>query len=295
LDDNNLTLDGVDATAVYNQEQREYMRLNIPLDSIEEFQVQSQNFGADAQSGTAGGQVSVVSPSGTNAFHGDAFEFFRNNALDARSPFDGASPDPFLLNQFGAGFGGPILRGKTFFHVNYEGLRQRLDGTQIGLVPSPSFSAQVAVTSPALVPILLAYPSGTSPSSNPNVWQYNAPGRQVDNEDSGMVRLDHYFSERTTAFVRFNADEAVETIPTGQLTAHQLIDTKFNNGAVALSHVFTPTLINEVKFGINQTIYHTANLSPVPFGVAVSVFSSLTGASTTDYPSKTFDLIDDIS
>jgi hypothetical protein len=107
LDDNNLTLDGVDATAVYNQEQREYMRLNIPLDSIEEFQVQSQNFGADAQSGTAGGQVSVVSPSGTNTFHGQAFDYFRNNALDARSPFDGASPDPFLLNQFGGALGGP--------------------------------------------------------------------------------------------------------------------------------------------------------------------------------------------
>jgi hypothetical protein len=59
--------------------------------------------------------------------------------------------------------------------------------------------------------------------------------------------------------------------------------------------VFTPSLINETKFGVNQTIYHTANLSPVPFGVAVSGFSSLTGASTTDYPSKTFDLIDDLS
>ena len=76
LDDNNLTLDGIDATAVYNQEQREYMRLNIPLDSIQEFQVQSQNFGADTQSGTAGGQVSVVSPSGTNSFHGEAFRLF---------------------------------------------------------------------------------------------------------------------------------------------------------------------------------------------------------------------------
>jgi len=295
LDDNNLTLDGVDATAVYNQEQREYMRLNIPLESIEEFQVQSQNFGANTQSGTAGGQVSVVSPSGTNSFHGDVFQFFRNNVLDARSPFDGASPDPFLLNQFGAAFGGPVVHGKTFFHVNYEGLRQRLDGTQIGLVPSPGFAAQTAVTSPVLVPILQAYPSGTTPTSNPNVWNYDAPGRQVDNEDSGMVRLDHYFSERTTAFIRFNTDEAVETIPTGQLAAHQLIDTKFNNGVVALSHVLTPALINEVKFGINQTIYHTANVSPVPFGVAVSGFSSLTGASTTDYPSKTFDLIDDLS
>jgi Carboxypeptidase regulatory-like domain len=295
LDDNNLTLDGVDATAVYNQEQREYMRLNIPLDSIEEFDVKSQNFGADTQSGTAGGQVSVVSPSGTNIFHGQAFEFFRNSALDARSPFDAASPDPFLLNQFGGGLGGPIRHGKTFFYVNYEGLRQRLDGTQIGLTPSPGFAAQTALTSPALMPILQAYPAGTSPTSNPNVWNYDAPGRQVDNEDSGMVRLDHYFSERTTAFVRFNADEAVESIPTGQLTAKTLYDTKFKNGVAALSHVFTPSLISEIKFGVNQTIYHTANLSPVPFGVAVSGFSSLTGSSTTDYPSKTFDLIDDVS
>src|ERR1700683_1560140 len=102
LDDNTLTLDGIDATAVYNQEQREYMRLNIPLDSIEQFQVQSQNFGADVEGGTAGGQVSVISPSGTNVFRGDIFEYFRNDALEARSPFDGASPDPFLLNQFGA-------------------------------------------------------------------------------------------------------------------------------------------------------------------------------------------------
>ena len=295
LDDNNLTLDGVDATAVYNQEQREYMRLNIPLESIEEFQVQSQNFGADTQSGTAGGQVSVVSPSGTNSFHGSVFDFFRNDAMDARSPFDGASPDPFLLNQFGGSLGGPIAHGRTFFHVNYEGLRQRLDGTQIGLVPSATFAAQVAAASPALAPILAAYPAGTSATSNPAVSQYSAPGRQTDNEDSGMMRLDHYFSERTMAFARFNADEAVEAIPTGNLTAKTLYDTKFNNGVVALSRVFTPSLIGEMKFGVNQTIYHTANLSPVPFGVAVSGFSSLTGASTTDYPSKTLDWINDAS
>jgi len=295
LDDNNLTLDGIDATAVYNQEQREYMRLNIPLGSIDEFQVQSQNFGADTQSGTAGGQVSVVSPSGTNALHGEVFDYFRNDALDARSPFDGASPDPFLLNQFGAAIGGPIVHGNTFFYANYEGLRQRLDGTQIGLTPSPAFAAQAALASPALAPILQAYPAGTSATSNPNVWQYDAPGRQINNEDSGMIRFDHYFSQSTTAFVRFNADEAVQTIPTGQLTALALTDTKFNNGVVELSHVFSPSLINEAKFGVNQTLYHTANLSEVPFGVAVSGFSSLTGYSTTDYPSKTFDLIDDLS
>ncbi len=295
LDDNNVTLDGVDATAIYNQEQREYMRLNIPLGSIEEFQVQSQNFGADTQNATAGGQVSVVSPRGTNQLHGQLFDYFRNNALDARSPFDGSSSDPFLLNQFGGSFGGPVKRNKTFFHLTYEGIRQRLDGTQIGLVPSPSFAVQAAQASPVLIPLLQAFPAGVSPTSNPNVFKYQAPGRQTDNEDSGMVRFDHYFSGRTTAFLRFNADEAVESLPTGQLDIGQLIDTKFNNGVVALSHVFSPALVNELKLGVNQTIYHTAYQSPVPFSIAVSGFSTITGASTTDYPSKSMDLIDDLS
>ena len=295
LDDNNLTLDGVDATAVYNQEQREYMRLNIPLDSINEFQVHSQNFGADVQGGTAGGQVAVVSPSGTNSFHGDVFDYFRNDTLEARTPFNGPSANSFLLNQFGAGLGGPIVPDKTFFYANYEGLRQRLDGTQIGLVPSPGFLAQAAQTSPALMPILGAYPLGTSPTSNPNVWNYVAQGRQIDNEDSGMIRVDQHFSDQTTGFLRFNSDEAVQQSPTGQLAAKTGIDTKFNNGVAELTHVFTPTLVNDLKFGLNQTIYHTANLSPVPFGVSVSGFSSLTGASTTDYPSKSLDLIDDLA
>jgi len=295
LDDNNLTLDGVDATAVYNQEQREYMRLNIPLDSIDQFQVQAQNFGANVQGGTAGGQVSVISPSGTNSFHGDAFEYFRNDVMEARTPFNGPSPNPFLLNQFGGGVGGPIVHNKTFFYANYEGLRQRLDGTQIGLVPSPSFLEQAAQTSPALMPILSAYPLGTSPTSKSSVWNYVAPGRQIDNEDSGMIRFDQHFSDQTTAFLRFNSDEAVEQTPSGQLTVKTGIDTKFNNGVAELMHVFTPTLVNDLKFGLNQTIYHTANLSPVPFGVSVSGFSSLTGASTTDYPSKSFDLIDDLA
>jgi hypothetical protein len=295
LDDNNLTLDGVDATAVYNQEQREYMRLNIPLDSIAEFQVQSQNYGADVEGGSAGGQVAVVSPSGTNSFHGDLFDYFRNDVLDARGPFDGASPAPLMLNQFGAAAGGSIVHDKTFFYTSYEGLRQRLDQTQIGLVPSPGFSQQVVETSPALASVTGAYPPGTSPSANPNIWNYVAPARYLDNEDSGMIRLDEHFSERTTAFVRFNADEAVGTLPTGQLNNQTQYDTKFLNGVAELTSVITPSLVNEAKFGVNQTIYHTAKLSPVPFGLSVSGFSAITGASTADYPSKTFDLIDDVA
>ncbi len=295
LDDNNLTLDGVDATAVWNQMQREYMRLNVPLDSISQFQVQSQNFGADAQAGTAGGQVAVVSPSGTNSFHGDVFDYFRNDAMEARTPFNGPSPNPFLLNQFGAAVGGPIVNDKTFFYANYEGLRQRLDGTQIGLVPSPNFIAVASLASPVLIPVLNAYPQGTSPTSNPSVWNYVANGRQIDNEDSGMIRLDQHFSERTTAFLRFNADEAVESTPSGNLTVLTKYDTKFYNGEAALTHVFSPALVNDLKFAVNETIYHTASDSPLPLGVSVSGFSPISASTTSDAYAKALDLIDDVA
>jgi Carboxypeptidase regulatory-like domain/TonB dependent receptor len=295
LDDNNLTLDGVDATAVFNQMQREYVRLTIPLDSIAEFDVKSQTFGADVEGGTAGGQVAVISPSGTNALHGNLFDYFRNDAIEARTPFNGPSPNPFLLNQFGAAVGGPILKSKLFFYAAYEGLRQHLDGTQIGLVPSPSLVAQAEAASPALTPILRAFPAGTSPTSQANVWNYVANGRQIDNEDSGMIRLDYHFSDKTTAFARFNSDQAYETTPTGNLTALTIYDTKFNNGEVELLHVFTPTLVNEVKFGINQDFYHSGTLSPLPYTFSVSGLSSFAGASTSDNPSKAISVLDDWS
>jgi hypothetical protein len=295
LDDNNLTLDGVDATAVFNQMQREYVRLTIPLESIDQFDVKDQTFGADVEGGTSGGQVAVVSPSGTNAMHGNAFDYFRNDAIEARTPFSGPSPNPFLLNQFGGAVGGPIIRNKLFYYATYEGLRQRLDGTQIGLTPSPSFIAQAAISSPALLPILRAYPAGTSPTSQPNVWNYVALGRQIDNEDSGMIRLDYHLSDKTTSFVRFNSDEAVQTTPTGQLIARTQYDTKFNNGMFELLHVFSPVLVNEFKFGINQVFYHSGTLSPSPYTFSVSGFSSLAGNTTSDYPSKAISVLDDLS
>jgi len=295
LDDNNLTLDGVDATAVFNQMQREYVRLTIPLESIDQFDVKDQTYGADVEGGTAGGQVAVVSPSGTNSLHGNAFDYFRNDAIEARTPFSGASPNPFLLNQFGGAVGGPIVRNKFFYYATYEGLRQRLDGTQIGLTPSPGFIAQTVAASPALLPILNAYPAGTSPTAQPNVWNYVALGRQIDNEDSGMIRLDYRFSDRTTSFVRFNSDEAVETIPTGQLIARTQYDTKFNNGVFEVLHVFSPVLVGEFKFGINQDFYHSGTLSPTPYTFGVSGFSSLSGSTTSDNPSKAISLLDDVS
>ena len=294
LDDNNFLFDGVDASGVLNQAQKEYVRLAIPLDSITAFQVESQNFSADTGM-TAGGQVSVASRSGSNSLHGGIFDFYRSNVFDARSPFSGPSADPFLLNQFGANLGGAIVHNRTFFYLNYEGLRQRLGQTQIGLVPSPSFIAQSSLADPAVAPLLTAYPKGTSPTVNPQVWNYVAGANQVDNEDSGMARIDQHFSERTTAFLRFNADEAVYSIPTGALNVLATTDTKLINGVVELFHVFSPSLVTEARFGFNQDIYHTANISALPLTLSVSNLSPITAGSTTDGDGITFNYVDNLT
>jgi Carboxypeptidase regulatory-like domain len=105
------------------------------LDSIAEFRILTANF--DAQyGGFSGGQIKVITKSGSNAFHGNVFEFLRNTSLDARNYF---SPDrgEFKQNQFGGTFGGPIHKDRAFFFVDYQGTRQTL-GVDTGLIPVPS-------------------------------------------------------------------------------------------------------------------------------------------------------------
>jgi hypothetical protein len=151
LDDSNFTFDGVDASGAQEQTQKSDTRLNIALDAIQEFRVSTSNYTAD--SGAAGGaQINVVSKAGTNQYHGGTFYALRNDKLDSRSPFDGSTLPPFTLHQFGASLGGPVVKDKAFFYLNYEGLRQNLGQTFTNFVPNGAFRAQVLAKSPALRP-----------------------------------------------------------------------------------------------------------------------------------------------
>jgi hypothetical protein len=187
-DDNNYTYDGIDATYIVNQSQPYHVRAAIPLDTIEEIRVDP--ILATAQTGaTGGGQVGAASSSGTNQYHGDVYDFLRNSAFDATDPIDSLNPNhqpPFHLNQFGGSFGGPIVRDKLFFFVAYEGYQQDVGQTLIGYVPSDSFRSQVLAASPALAPVINAYPMGQNPTSNPNVSQFVGEGSQKGQENSGM-------------------------------------------------------------------------------------------------------------
>ena len=294
-DDMNITFDGVDATGIANQAQKATIRLSIPTDAISELRVDTAQYPAE-YGDASGAQLVVASSSGGNVLRGSLFEYLRNSFFDARSPFDTThSPLPFRLNQFGATLSGPIWKNKTFFFLAYEGFRQVQDQTLIGFVPSPSFRTQVLTTSPALAPIINAFPQGTSPTSTANVWQYTGVGRTVDNEDSELIRIDHHFSDATTGYVRFNYDQAQATSPLGTLTDRQSVPTSIANGVAELLHVFSPTLLDEFKFGVNQAISRTLNLTNLPYTVNVSGFTALNANETSDQDGATFSWLDNMS
>src|ERR1700730_2494213 len=122
-DDNNFNFDGGDAGGSQEQSQKSQTRLQISEDAVEEYRVSSALY--DAEYGTqAGGQINVVTKSGTNEFHGTAFGYLRNSVFDARNFNDPAGVAPFRLGQYGLTLGGPLIKEKTFFFIGYQGLRQ---------------------------------------------------------------------------------------------------------------------------------------------------------------------------
>lgn len=277
LDDSNYTYDGVDATNIVNQTQRQWVRLAIPLDAIQEFRVDSLTASAD-EAGTGGAQLAVSSPAGTNRFHGRLFEYLRNDAFDAPLPewaSNGESQQPLRLNQFGGSLAGPIVHDKTFFFLASEAYRQNWGYPVSGDVPSQSLKATVPSTSPVYA-IVNAFP-GAGPKRFLTPWTpANDPGdpnstdydlltcecTQVVDENSFMVRLDQHFSDRTTGFLRFNYDRSVNTQPlSASATDLQQRVSAPVNGALELLHVFTPRLVNEVKAGFNRSTSNQYNYS----------------------------------
>jgi carboxypeptidase family protein len=276
LDDSNFTYDGVDATNIVNQTQRPWVRLSIPLDAIQEFRVDTLTSTAE-EGGTGGAQLAVTSPSGTNRFHGRLFEYLRNNIFDAPLPEWGTpavwtpslatQPEPeqpLRLNQFGGSVGGPIVRDKTFFYLASEAYRQSWGYPASGDVPSAALIATVPSTSPVYA-IVQGFP-GAGPktteyaTSDPNTNIVICNCAQVVNEDSFMLRLDQHFSEKTTAFMRFNYDRSVNTQPLSASATdlQQKVSTPVN-GALELMHVFNSNLVNEAHTGFNRSTNNQYN------------------------------------
>src|SRR5262245_2193015 len=292
-DDNNITFDGVDATGISNRPQKIGIRLAIPLSGVSEFKVDSTLY-VESADGT-GGQIVLASPSGTSQFHGEVFEYLRNDVFDARNPF-ATTKQPFRLNQFGANVGGPLQRSKTFFFLAFEAYRQSLGQALQGFTPSAAYRQQALLQSPELAPLINAYPAGTlSQPASPAIDKFSGLSPQRVDETSGMIRIDHRVSNTVNAFFRVNVDKEVSDVPLNNLKDRQVVNNRPINGVLSLSQALSSTMLNETKFGFNQVFSRTNNQTDVPYTVQVSGFTNLSSAQRRQEDDTSMSLIDNFS
>ncbi len=297
IDDNKVTFDGVDATGILRQSQKLDLRVQLSSESIAEFRAQSAIYPAQ-YGGTSGGQIDVVSKTGTNRFHGSVYEFFRNDILNARALFS-TSQLPLRLNQFGASLGGPILKNRTFFFMNYEGLRQTLAQPLVGFVPSAAYIAATQAKSPAIASLLAFYPTGQAHTANANVNQFTGSGRQLQNEDFDLVRVDQTFTSRTSAYFRYNLDQASLQVPNGDANGYigDILSSQQypKNAVLSVLHSFRANLLNDLQVAANRTPFYAQNNSLAPVQIAVPGFSTLHDALQQVQGSTAYSFIDTVN
>jgi hypothetical protein len=171
---NIFLLNGIEFTgaAENNMQPGSSSGMLLGVDAVREFNVQRDSYGAELGK-RPGGQVIIVTRSGSNQWHGAAFEFLRNNALDAPNFFDQGSAPPFQRNQFGSSIGGPLRSDKSFLFANYEGFRQHLHQTSVAFVPS---LASRAIAAPSVQPLLNLWPTPLPDAQDFNgISQWTAP------------------------------------------------------------------------------------------------------------------------
>jgi hypothetical protein len=260
------------------------------IDAIQEFKLLTGVYSAE-YGHSSGGQVVVTTKSGTNQYHGTAYEFLRNQAVDAKNYFTAAGPTPgFKRSQFGATAGGPVVRDKTFLFFSYEGLRVSQAVTALTTVPTPAmiqgdFSSLLALATPVkladpssglafagnVVPqsrfnrvgqALIAYypgptfltPIGSAPSNN---YVFNEARTETLDQYSG--RIDHTFSAKDSLYGTFNHFNDPSFEPSNSICGSRVIPgfgcqvglTAQLYGIVE-THLFAPNLVNELRFGYNR-------------------------------------------
>ena len=250
----------------------------VSVDAMQEFRVQTSSF-APEFGRTPGGQISIVTRSGTNDFHGMLFEYFRNGALDANDWFANLNhlPNPQeKQNDFGGIFGGPIIRDRTFFFFSYEGLRLRQPFAQQIVVPN-SVARQQAPA--AMQPFLNAYPVANGPQLGSGLAQFNASYSNPSSLDATSIRVDHAISPKLNLFVRYNyspssLDQRAAPFTNPTLSTKDLISSSIHTLTAGLTQLITPAISNEVRLNYsNQRV--AAQFSVDHFGGAVPLPDSL--------------------
>ena len=246
----------------------------LGVDAVREFNVLRDSYGAEYGK-RPGGQVSIVTQSGTNQIHGSAYDFLRNNAFDAPNFFDQGSAPPFQRNQFGASLGGPIRTGKTFLFGNYEGLRQHLHQTSAAFVPD---AASRAAAVPSVQPLLNLWPIAPAgaPDFNGIAQVFSSP-LQVIREDFGTARLDHIISSRDTLAGVYTIDDGDDlTATTADPYSSDVVSLREQVFSLEETHSFSAATLNVARVGYSRAGYFFTG-EPTPGTPAANVPGFLLG------------------
>lgn len=301
----NIKLDGQsanrgDVNGFLETEGQEGARITrASVDSIQE--IDFSNSGYSAQGGfSLGPQMNIITKGGTNEFHGTAYDYFRNQDLDAHDYFVKGPQVPLKLNQFGANLGGPIVRKKLFFFGNYEGDRTRITNAEPSYeVPSAYVRSQFVSSMQPILAMMAPLPSGCGLGSTTATCDYdtNYPDNgtydlvftptnlaSTVNENTGSVRLDYHLSDADSLMFRYNINNSLteDTYGTAQgQTSPQSLRTQL--AKIDETHIFGPTLLNEFSVAVNRFYSNTASDTPQPYFSISSFFvnlGALPGANT---------------
>ncbi len=274
---NDSRLDGISVNDYVNGPPGSALGVNLGSDAVEQFTVLSSNY--PAQFGrSSGGIIGASTRSGTKDFHGNAFEYVRNSAFDARNFFDTAKP-AFHRNQFGGSIGGPIIKDRTFFFADYEGLRQSQGITQVDTVPSQaardghlcappdcSTTSTVAVDIQAARFLKAFYPlpngfllcpfSSCAPGTG-DTGIFTFAGQTVTPENYFTTKIDHTFSAQDALAGTYMFDSGTVRQPDELNNKRTGYDSRRQFLVLHESHTFSPRLLNSFRFGINRVVATT--------------------------------------
>lgn len=251
----------------------------LPIDAVQELNVLSNYMPEYGRN--AGAVVNIVTKSGTNDLHGDFFDYFRNNALDARNFFNfkGQPQAPFHNNQFGGSLGGPIVKDKTFFFLDYEGQRENVGVVTLACVPDPAqISADLAAIGSANENPVIKGLLARNPWPQPNIPGTFGPSF-VNQEDSGCAngpnasiispsfnnlssvisKIDHSFNQNNLISGRYFLGDSTQAFPLaltasgGQLPGFNTVTpTRVQLVSLSYVHVISGTKVNELRYGWNR-------------------------------------------
>ena len=256
---NNYRLDGNSINDYANSGPGNVIGVQLGVDAIQEFSVLTGNYSAEYGK-TSGGVVNAISKSGTNAFHGDIYEFFRNQKLDANDFFLNSSGVPkgaYRRNQYGAAAGGPIRKDKTFIFGDYEAIRQNQGVAVPTTVPSDAArSGRLANGTVVVVPAIIQkylglYPHANGPvNGDKGTFTFAEP--RITHENFYTFRGDHRFSDKDSMFATYMYDKTPYTQP--DAFNNENIQTATNRHVAALeeNHIFGPNLVNTARLGFNR-------------------------------------------